>query len=132
MLKKFHIENNKAVETPLASNYKLSKKDGASKTISSTYKSIIGSLLYLTTSRLDIMFLASLISRFMQKPSQNHYSTTKQALRYIKGTIDFSLRFEKKESSELISYCDSDWVKSVDDSKSTKSYCFFFRSAIFS
>lgn len=118
------MENYKAVETPLTSNHKLSKDDGALEAGCSNYRNIIGSLLYLTASRPDLMYPASLLSRFMQKPSQNHYLAAKRVLRYIKGTTDYGLKFDKNKSNELIGYCDSDWAGSPDNSKSTRGYCF--------
>lgn len=69
LLKRFQMDNCKAVETPIASNCKVSKEDGAPKAASSNYRSIIDSLLYLTASRPDLMYPVSLLSRFMQKPS---------------------------------------------------------------
>ncbi|EOY19984.1 Uncharacterized protein TCM_045388 [Theobroma cacao] len=77
LLKKFHMENCKAVESPLATNCKLSKDDGAPDAAGTSYRSLIVSLLYLTTSRPDIMFSISLLSCLMQKPSQIHYTAAK-------------------------------------------------------
>ncbi|XP_021288410.1 uncharacterized protein LOC110419638 [Herrania umbratica] len=95
-----------------ATNCKLSKDDGAPKTATSNYRT-------------------SLLSRFKQKPSQIHFSTAKRVLRYIKGTINYGLKFEKVVSRDLIGYCDSDGAGSLDDSRSTKGYYFSFYSAIF-
>ncbi|XP_017973578.1 PREDICTED: uncharacterized mitochondrial protein AtMg00810 [Theobroma cacao] len=126
------MEKCKAVDTPLASNYRLTKDDGTLNAESLMCKSIIESLLYLTASRPDIMFSASLLSRFMQSPSQTHFAATKRVLRYIKGTVDLGLKFEKKKSFVLMRYCDSDWAGSLDDFKSTSGYCFSLGSAVFS
>ncbi|KAL0449217.1 UNVERIFIED_CONTAM: Retrovirus-related Pol polyprotein from transposon RE1 [Sesamum latifolium] len=68
--KNFHTTGCKSVDTPMAPNEKLKKDDGAKRVASSTYRSLIGSLLYLTATRPDIMFATSVLSRFMQDPSQ--------------------------------------------------------------
>lgn len=56
-----------------------------------TSRSLIGSLLYLTTTRPDIIFAISLLSRYMQEPSQNHFGAAKRILRYSQGTIEFGI-----------------------------------------
>jgi hypothetical protein len=132
VLKKFHMDKCKHVSTPLVVNEKLSKDDGGNSADASIYRSIIGSLLYLLATRPDIMFAASLLSRFMHSPSQVHLGAAKRVLRYIKGTTDYGLCFVKKESGDLQGYTDSDWAGSVDDAKSTSGYVFSFGSAVFS
>nr|KYP36518.1 Retrovirus-related Pol polyprotein from transposon TNT 1-94 [Cajanus cajan] len=132
ILKKFHIEKCKPVATPLVANEKFSKNDGENSADASVYRSIIGSLLYLSATRPDLMFAASLLSRFMHSPSQVHLGAAKRVLRYIRSTTNYGLYFLKNESGELQGYADSDWAGSIDDSKSTSGYVFSFGSAIFS
>ncbi|KAK4410977.1 Retrovirus-related Pol polyprotein from transposon RE2 [Sesamum angolense] len=89
LLKKF--KNGKAaktVTTPLVTGEKYQKEDGSQKVDGSMYKSLIGSLLYLTATRPDIMFATSLLSRFMQSPSQVRYGAAKRILRYLRGSVD--------------------------------------------
>ncbi|XP_021802338.1 uncharacterized protein LOC110746426 [Prunus avium] len=83
LLKKFKIYECKIVATPVIHNEKLRKEDGSSTGDESVYRSLIGSLLYLTTTRPDIMYTTSLLSRFMQNSSQIHYGATKRILRYL-------------------------------------------------
>ncbi|CAJ2645183.1 unnamed protein product [Trifolium pratense] len=106
VLKKFHMDKCKPVSTPLVVNEKLSKDDGDNSADASIYRSIIGSLLYLSATRPDIMFVASLLSRFMHSPSQVHLGAAKRVLRYIKGTTDYGLHFLKNESGDLQGYTD--------------------------
>ena len=80
LLKKFKMYGCKFVITPLVTYEKLQKDDGASKADTSHYKSLNGSLQYLTTARPNIMYATSLLSRFMQRPSQIHYGATKRIL----------------------------------------------------
>ncbi|XP_057974356.1 secreted RxLR effector protein 161-like [Malania oleifera] len=104
--KKFKMEGSKAVTTSLVPNQKLTKDDGAPNADERQYGSIIGSLLYLTATIPDIMFATSLLSRFMQTPSQVHLTAAKRLL--------------------------SDWAGSVDDMKSTSGYTCLFNSGVFS
>ena len=115
---------------PLVVSEKLSKDDGASRVDSSLYRSLIGSLLYLTATRPDIMFAATLPSRFMQNPSQIHFGAAKRILRYLQGTLDYGICYKAGENLNLIVYSDSDWAGSVDDMKSTSGYAFLLGTNI--
>ncbi|XP_057535385.1 uncharacterized mitochondrial protein AtMg00810-like [Amaranthus tricolor] len=82
MLKKFNMSNCK----PMATNEKLSKNDGKEKVDASLYRSLVGSLIYLTNTRPDIFHTVSIISRFISEPSKAHLAAAKRILKYIKGT----------------------------------------------
>ncbi|XP_031277509.1 secreted RxLR effector protein 161-like [Pistacia vera] len=122
VLKRFGMDKCKPVNTPLVATQKLSKEDGAVKVDESLYRSLIGCLLYLTTTRPDLM------SRFMTNPSENHFRAAKRVLRYIKGNPGLGVWFRKSESFQLVGYSDSDWAGSIDDMKSTSGYVFFLNS----
>ncbi|KAL0308115.1 UNVERIFIED_CONTAM: Retrovirus-related Pol polyprotein from transposon RE1 [Sesamum angustifolium] len=131
LLKKFKMESCKTVTTPLVIGEKYQKEDGSQKVDGSIYKSLIGRLLYLTAARPDIMFATSLLSRFMQSPSQVHYAAAKRILRYLRGTKDFGIWYKSTNDAKLVVYTDSDWAGSVDDMKSTSGYTFSLGSGIF-
>ena len=126
------MENAKACKTPLSPGEKLMKNDDALKANATDYRSLIGCLLYLCATRPDIMYVASLLSRFMHSPSENHMKAAKRILRYLRGTLDYGLLYSKAESFELRGFSDSDWAGSCDDMKSTSGYVFNLGSAIFS
>ncbi|KAI5332975.1 hypothetical protein L3X38_023104 [Prunus dulcis] len=119
LLSKFGLTEYKSVTTPLVATEKLAKDDGSGAANEEQYRSIVGSLLYLTATRPDIMYASSLLARFMHCPTNRHYETAKRVLRYIKGTLDYGLEYVKGKSSILIGYCDSDCGGSVGDCKST-------------
>ena len=85
------MESCKAIATLLVANEKLSKENVGTRIYESVYTSLIGSLLYLTITRPDLMFVASLLSRFMQALGENHMVTPKKVLRYVKGTQDYGI-----------------------------------------
>ncbi|XP_031268504.1 secreted RxLR effector protein 161-like [Pistacia vera] len=122
---KFGMENCKPVDTPLVPNLKLSKTNGAERVDEGKYRSLVGSLLYYTATRLDLMFIASYLSRFMSNPSELHFKAVKHVLRNVKGTIMLGICFKKAESLKLLGYTDSDWGGSLDDAKSTSGYVFY-------
>jgi len=77
ILKKFQMEECKATSTPMNQKEKLSKNDGADKVDEGYFRSMIGCLMYLTTTRPDILFVVSLLSRFMHDASELHLRATK-------------------------------------------------------
>ncbi|CAL8994830.1 unnamed protein product, partial [Prunus brigantina] len=132
LLSKFGLKQCKRVSTPLVASEKLCKDDGSDPADENEYRQIVGSLLYLTATRPDIMFAASLLARFMHCPTKKHYGTAKRVLRYIQGTIDFGIQYQKGKEAVLVGYCDSDWSGSQDDMRSTSGYAFSFGSGVFS
>ena len=87
ILKKFYMKDCKAVSTPMALNEKLNSNDGAKKVDENQYRSLVGSLIYLTHTRPDITQAVSMLSRFMHSPSVLHYAAAKRVLRYLKGSL---------------------------------------------
>ena len=132
LLDKFGLKDCKAVSTPLAMNEKLSKEDGSEQADEKVYRQIVGSLLYLTATRPDIMFAASLLARYMHGPTKKHMGTAKRVLRYIQGTLDYGIAYEKGKEAMLVGYCDSDWSGCEDDMRSTSGYAFHLGSGVFS
>lgn len=132
LLNKFGLNECKSMTTPLVATEKLTKEDGSGATGEEQYRSIVGSLLYLTATRSDIIYASSLLARFMHCPTSKHYGTTKRVLRYIKGTLDYGLEYVKGKNAMLIGFCDNDWGGSIEDSKSTFGYAFYFGSGVFS
>ena len=95
-------------------------KEYYSKNVDLTlYKSIVGSLMYLTATRPDIMYTVSLISRFMETPKETHWQANKRILRYVNGAKEYGVLYSTSDKFKLIGYTDSDWAGSVDDKKST-------------
>ena len=93
--------NCKSLSTPMVINEKLSKNNGQEKVDASTYRTLVGSLIYLTTTRSNIMHVVSIVSRFMSEPSKDHFTTAKRILRYIKATRIFGIIYEAEQNYKL-------------------------------
>ncbi|RVW99106.1 Retrovirus-related Pol polyprotein from transposon RE1 [Vitis vinifera] len=85
------------------------KEDGGKMVDETHFRSLVGNLLYLTATRPDIMFAASLLSRFMHYPSHLHLGAAKRVLRYLQGTVELGIKYFRNIEVKLISHCDSDW-----------------------
>ncbi|XP_020218798.1 uncharacterized protein LOC109802019 [Cajanus cajan] len=96
------------------------------------YKQIVGSLMYLTATRPDIMYSVSLISRYMENPTEIYLLAAKRILRYLQGTREFGLFYKKGEKSNLLGFTDSDYVGDQDDRKSTSGFLFMLGTSVVS
>nr|GEY56756.1 uncharacterized mitochondrial protein AtMg00810-like [Tanacetum cinerariifolium] len=107
------------VPTPTVEQAKL-KLDLVGKPVDHIdYRSMIGSLMYLTSSRSDIMFATSMCARYQANPNEHHVSAVKRILRYLKGTINLGLWYLKDFGFDLTAYSDADHVGCHLDRKST-------------
>ena len=89
------------------------------------------SLMYLTATQPDMMFVVSLISRYMENPTELHLQAAKRVLRYLKGTTGFGIFYKKGGDDELVAYTDSDYAGDLEDRESTSGCVFIeFRSSI--
>ncbi|GKE78369.1 hypothetical protein Tco_1544489 [Tanacetum coccineum] len=125
MLKKFSLEDSKPMKTPMSSDTKLMKDKECELVDSTKYQGMIGSLLYLTASRPDIMFSVCLFARFQKAPKTFHLEAVKRIFRYIKGTTHLGLWHPKGTDIETIIYADSDHAGDYVDRKSTSGICTF-------
>ena len=102
------MEECKIVSTPMNRKEKLNKQDGADKVDEGYYRSLIRCLMYFTTTRPDILFVVSLLSRFMHCASEMHLREAQRILRYIKGIVDYGVKLEKCQEFKLYRFSDSD------------------------
>jgi hypothetical protein len=98
VLERFRMDDCNPVQVPIIPGTKLTR-DGEGEKIDSTYyKQMIGSLMYMTATRPDLTYAVSLISRFMEAPTELHYQAVRKILRYLKGTLDYGLFYKKRKS----------------------------------
>ncbi|GJS55823.1 putative ribonuclease H-like domain-containing protein [Tanacetum coccineum] len=96
------------------------------------YRSMIGSLMYLTASRPDIMFAVCTCARFQVTPKTSHLLAVKRIFRYLKGKLTLGLWYSRDSSFELVAYTDSDYAGATLDRKSTTGGCQFLRNRLIS
>ncbi|GJV46343.1 retrovirus-related pol polyprotein from transposon TNT 1-94 [Tanacetum coccineum] len=125
MLKKFSLEDSKPIKTPMSSETKLTRNEDGEPIDVTKYHGMIGSLLYLTASRPDIMFSVCLCARFQEAPKTSHLEAVKRIFRYIKGTSHLGLWYPKGTGVETIVYADSNHAGDYVDCKSTSGVCTF-------
>ncbi|KAI3732428.1 hypothetical protein L1987_63633 [Smallanthus sonchifolius] len=126
ILSRFSMTDAKPAGTPLAINHGISPDDKGEYIDATLYRAMIGSLLYLTASRPDIMFATCLCARYQSKPKVSHLIAVKRIFRYLKGTPDLGLWYSNDDNFELTAYSDSDYSGCKTDFKSTSAGCQFF------
>jgi hypothetical protein len=88
--------------------------------------------MYLTATHPDLMFVVSLISRYMEHPTESYLLAAKRILRYVKGTTKFGMFYRKGGDTEFCGYTDSDYAGDEDNRKSTSGYVFMMNSSAIS
>ena len=119
ILKRFGMLDCKAINTPMVKNLKLLSGDSLEIVDVTLYRQIIGSLIYLKNTRPNICFTMNTLSQYMVEPRHVHLVAAKQVMRYLKGTLDYGLRYKIDNEFKLCGYTNSDWEGSVEDRKST-------------
>jgi hypothetical protein len=130
MLKRFQMEDSKPVGTPMVIGCKLSKDDDSPDVDQSSYRSMIGSLLYITASRPDIMHVVGMVGRYQSAPKQSHLLAVKRIFRYLKETMNYGLWYPKNQNFQLSVYSDVDWANCMDERKITSGGAFFLGDSL--
>jgi histone deacetylase 1/2 len=114
--------------TPLSTSEKLSLTDGIplGSEDSTAYRSVVGALQYLTLTRPDLSFSVNKICQYLHAPTTAHWTAVKRVLRYIKGTVQLGLKFQRSSSTLLSAFSDADWAGDIDDRRSTGGFAIFF------
>nr|GEX18413.1 hypothetical protein [Tanacetum cinerariifolium] len=132
ILRKFGLTEGKSASTPIDTDKPLLKDPDGEDIDVHTYRSMIGSLIYLTSSRPDIMFAVCACVRFQVTPKASHLHAVKRIFRYLKGKPHLGLWYLKDSSFDLVAYSDSDYAGTSLDRKSTTRGCQFFRCRLIS
>nr|CAN60812.1 hypothetical protein VITISV_038721 [Vitis vinifera] len=118
LVKKFGLESTKHFRTPMPTNLKLSKDEFGKGVEETLYRSMIGSLLYLTASRPNIAFSVGVYARYQC------------IIRYIAGTLELGLWYPFDTHFDVACYTDADWARNVDDRKNTSGGCFYIGNCL--
>ena len=98
----------RAMATPMASNLKLLSDASSEAVGAAMYRHMIGSLMYLTNTRPDIFFAVNTLSQFLTDPGNVHLIAAKHILRYLRGTVDYGIKYEVNQNIKLEGHVDSD------------------------
>ncbi|KAL1321588.1 hypothetical protein AAHE18_14G137900 [Arachis hypogaea] len=129
LLKKLNMLDCNPSNTPMEYGVKLFKEeDGVRKVDQTLFRSLVGSLWYLTCTRPDILFSVGLVSRYMENPTEIHMKAAKRILRYLKGTLEYGMFYSASDKFKLMGYCDSDYAGVIDDRKSTTGFVLFLEN----
>ena len=126
------MEETKTMKTPMSSSIKLDKDEKGKSIESTMYRGMIGSLLYLTASRLNIMYNVCLCATFQSCPKESHLSVVRRILKYLKGTMDIGLWYPKSDNFELIGFSDANFVGCRVERKNTSDTCYFLGHSLVS
>ncbi|GJW95283.1 putative ribonuclease H-like domain-containing protein [Tanacetum coccineum] len=132
ILKKFGFTDVKTASTPMKTQKPLLKDEDGEEVDVHLYRSMIGSLMYLTSSRPDIMFAVCACARYQVNPKVSHLYIVKRIFRYLKGQPKLGLLYPKDSPFDLVAYTDSDYVGASLDRKSTIGGCQFLGSRLIS
>ncbi|XP_075633316.1 secreted RxLR effector protein 161-like [Castanea sativa] len=132
LVKKFGLKSACLVRTPMSPNVKLIV-DLLEKSVDPTlYRSMIGSLLYLTTSRFDISYSVGVCACYQANAKESHVTIVKRIIKYVKSTSNYVVWYDKDTNEVLAWYFDAYRASNVDDHKSTSSGCFYLGNNIVS
>ena len=131
-MKKFGLESAGFVRTPISPNVKLTV-DLLSKSVDpNLYRSIIGSLIYLTANRPNISYNVRVCARYQANPKESHVTDIKHIIKYVKSTSNVGVWYGKDTNNVLAGYSNVDCVSNADDCKSTSSWCIYLGNNLIS
>ncbi|GJS57578.1 retrovirus-related pol polyprotein from transposon TNT 1-94 [Tanacetum coccineum] len=119
ILKKFDLHKSDPVDTPMVERTKLDEDLSGIPVDQTQYRSMIGSLMYLTASRPDLVFAVCMCARYQSKPTKKHLEAVKRVFRYLQGTINMGLWYPKDTAMALTAYADADHAGCQDTRRST-------------
>jgi hypothetical protein len=118
------MEDCKPSPSPFQSGVKIVATCTSLEVDATLYRQLVGSLLYLTHTCLDLSFVVGVVSRYMQTSHEIHWEASKRILRYVWGTVLFWIHYCSGGAPLLVVFTDSNWVGDPDDRKSTAGYVF--------
>jgi hypothetical protein len=125
LVKQFDLDGKSHARTPMSTSVKINA-DLIGKQVDPTlYRSMIGSLLYLTANWPGIAFSVGVCARFQVNPKESHLTAVKRIIRYVNDTINHGIWYSRKTNPVLVGYSGADWVGNEDDRKSTSGGCFY-------
>jgi hypothetical protein len=124
------MEYSTPMSTPMVIGCKLTKDDDSPDVYQSSYRSMIGRLLYIKTSHPDIMHVVGMVGRYQSAPKQSHLIAIKRIFKYLKGTMNYGLWYPRNQNFKLSVYSNVDWANCVDERKRTSGGPFFLADSL--
>ncbi|GJX34594.1 retrovirus-related pol polyprotein from transposon TNT 1-94 [Tanacetum coccineum] len=118
-LKKYGMDLSDPVDTPMVDRLKLDEDLMGIPVDQTRFRGMVGSLMYLTVSRPDLVFAVCMCTRYQAKPTKKHFEAIKHVFRYLKGTINMGLWYSKDNAMSLTAYADADHAGCQDSRRST-------------
>ncbi|GJR23311.1 putative ribonuclease H-like domain-containing protein [Tanacetum coccineum] len=118
-LKKYGMDLSDPVDTPMVDRLKLDEDLMGIPVDQTRFRGMVGSLMYLTASRPDLVFAVCMCARYQAKPTKKHLEAIKRIFRYLKGTINMGLWYPKDNAMSLTAYADADHAGCQDSRRST-------------
>jgi hypothetical protein len=118
--------------TPMVTGCKLSKDYDSPSVDQSSYRSMIGSLLYIIASRPDIIHVVGMVGRYQDTPKHSHLLAIKRIFRYLRGIMNYGLWYPRNHNFQLSVYSYVDWANCVDKRKSKSGGEFFLGDSLVS
>ncbi|XP_014511530.1 uncharacterized protein LOC106770221 [Vigna radiata var. radiata] len=100
--------------------------------VAASYRRLIGKLIYLTTTRLDITFAVNHLSQFMSAPTTAHQQATTHILRYLKGTPSVGIHLPRNSTAQLKAFCDFDWATCLNTRRSVTGFTVYLGKSLIS
>jgi hypothetical protein len=129
-MKKFNMDELKRMSTPMSTSTSLDLDENGEAVDQREYRSMIGSLLYLTVTRSDIQFTMCLCARFQASTCSSHRMAVQQIFSYPKHTPEFGIWYSASSSLDLVGFSDTHFAGCGIDRKSTSGTCHFLRSSL--
>ncbi|WJZ95445.1 hypothetical protein VitviT2T_014215 [Vitis vinifera] len=126
------LEDTSSVDTPMEVNVKYRKNEEDLLDDPTLYRCLVGSLIYLTTTRPDISYVVHQVSQFMTSSRHLHLAAVQRIIRYLRGSPTRGLFFPTGSSLQLVAYSDVDWGGCPDTRRSTTGWCMFLGDALIS
>ncbi|RVW80418.1 Retrovirus-related Pol polyprotein from transposon TNT 1-94 [Vitis vinifera] len=125
------MHNCKSTKAPIVKGDKFSKAqcpqndDEREEMKTIPYSSVVGSLMYAQVcTRPDIAFIVGMLGRYLSNLGSQHWKAAKKVLRYLHGTKDLMLTYQRTSLLDVVGFCDADFAGCIDDKKSTTGYIF--------
>nr|XP_020195612.2 uncharacterized mitochondrial protein AtMg00810-like [Aegilops tauschii subsp. strangulata] len=132
LLERAGMLNYKPIPMPIDTKAKVSALDSSPAPDAAFYRSIVGTIQYLTLTRPDLQYAVQQVCLHMHAPRNTHWNLVKRILRYIRGTTTLGLTLTASPSTDLVAYSDADWAGCPDTRCSTLGYCVYLGPSLIS